>query len=105
MRGEFWERDHSATLSSDSSGKYEWSAIFHKGNRMSYSSFITESYIDTANVFHKKGEKFTDSTYSYSIKNNVLKVTKRNDSYFLRLIPKDTNVFEIVSVRESEFNN
>ena len=103
VRGEFWERDHKASLSTDSLGNHEWSAVFYPENKMKYSSFITQSYTDTAGIVHPVGETFTDTNYRYEIKGDFLKVTKRNDSYYLKLIPSGNNTYEIVSVGETEF--
>ncbi|MCE3227182.1 MAG: hypothetical protein K0S32_1733 [Bacteroidetes bacterium] len=103
VHGQFWEQEHKATLSNDSISKFEWSAVFYPGGKMKYSSFITQSYTDTSGVFHPSGERFTDHDYSYEIKNNILKVTKRNDSYYLLLVPKADSTFDIISMKESEF--
>lgn len=104
VKGENWLRDKTATLTPDSIGGFEWEVAFRPNGKMLYASTYPIDFIDTKGIEHKKGERFIDTLYTYELKDDIIKVTQDNESYFLKVKTKNENEFEIFSAKEEDFN-
>jgi len=103
-QAEAWETERTAVLSVDSTKKYEWEAKFYPGGKMMYAAFIPVNFHDANGVFHLKGERFIDTLYTYDVKDNILKVTKGNEVYYLKFVPKEADEFVITPAVEKDFD-
>jgi hypothetical protein len=98
-----WEADRTAVFSTDSTQGHDWEAIFYPGGKMFYAATFPFNFYDSKGVKHLKGERFTDSTYSYKINGNILRVSKEKEVYYLKFQPQPGNRFTITPAEEEEF--
>ncbi|MGZ3919229.1 MAG: hypothetical protein ACXVC7_03005 [Bacteroidia bacterium] len=99
-----WETEHTAIFSNDSTKKYEWEAKFYPNGKMFYAAFFPVNFRDANGFFHLKGERFTDTLYTYQVKDNILKVTKGDEIYYLKFVPKPGDEFIITPAVEKDFD-
>lgn len=98
-----WESDHTAVFSTDSMLAHDWEAIFYPGGKMFYASTFPFNFHDSKGVKHLKGERFSDSTYTYKINGDILRVAKEKEVYYLKFVRQSNNRFTITPAGEEEF--
>lgn len=103
VNAEHWTTEKSATLTADSTSHYDWEIEFFPNHRMLYASTFPHKFIDAKGITHLKGERFTDTLYSYEIKNNILKISKGEEIYFLAFQKKGDNAWLIQPSLEKDF--
>ncbi|MBA3663541.1 MAG: hypothetical protein H0W61_04945 [Bacteroidetes bacterium] len=103
VRAENWETERRAVFTTDSTHKHEWEAIFYPSGRMMYASSFPVNFHDAKGILHLKGERFTDSLYTYQFNNNVVKVTKGEEIYFLKFESKEGGTFDITPAIQADF--
>ncbi|MCW3078433.1 MAG: hypothetical protein JWO32_3042 [Bacteroidetes bacterium] len=104
VNAENWLTAKSATLTLDSTVRHDWEMELHSNHRMGYASAFPVEFKDSKGITHAKGERFTDTLYTYEIKNNIIKISKGEEIYYLSIQknggntwliePSDSNQFE-----------
>lgn len=98
-----WETDRIATFTTDSLAPADWELILYGNGKMFYASTYPFNFTDANGVEHLKGERFADSLYNYQIKNNVLRVSKEDEIYYLRFEESDAGKYTITPATEADF--
>ncbi|MBI2721651.1 MAG: hypothetical protein HYX39_05705 [Bacteroidetes bacterium] len=101
MKAENWQEEKTAILTTDSTGGFDWEVEFYSSGKMFYASTYPINFRDSNGVLHPKGERFIDTLYSFHFKNNIIKVKKENEIYFLKIKPGKSNTF-IISTSKGE---
>lgn len=95
VKAENWQEDKTGILTSDSSGGFDWEVEFYSSGKMFYASTYPVNFRDSKSILHLKGERFTDTLYTFEFKNNVIKVKKENEIHFLNIKPGRSYTFII----------
>lgn len=99
-----WEEQRRGTFTTDSISAYDWEAIFYKDGRMLYASTYPVNFTDDKGVKFLKGQRFVDTAYRYELKNNIVKVSKEDETYYLEFLPLENNTFIITPSDGEDFN-
>lgn len=103
VKAENWQENKTGILTQDSSGGFDWEVEFYSSGKMLYASTYPVNFRDSKGVLHLKSERFIDTLYTFEFIENIIKVKKENEIYFLKIKPGKSNTFIISSGKGENF--